>query len=150
MLNVEDMSRTEMHTLLAGVGYGHLGCVRAGRPYVLPMHYVFDGDDVYFVTTEGSKTAALAENSAACLQVELVQDVGHWSSVIVTGPAERLTAPADIERAMDLITQSNPTLTPALNHTQTDGQGRPNFLALYRLRPAVMDGRKTIEILKRS
>jgi nitroimidazol reductase NimA-like FMN-containing flavoprotein (pyridoxamine 5'-phosphate oxidase superfamily) len=144
MLNVEDMSLEEMRALLAGNGYGHLGCAHAGRPYVVPMHYVFDGECIYFATTEGAKTSALTVNPEACLQVETVRDINHWRSVIAQGRAERLTDAHEIEAAMSLLTRDNPTLTPALNYTQTDGQGRPNFIALYRLRPAVIDGRKTI------
>ena len=63
---------------------------------------------------------------------------------MVTGQAEKLIYQAEIETAMHLLTKNNPTLTPVLNYTKMGGQGRPNFLALYRLRPSVMDGRKTV------
>ena len=144
MLNVEGMSAAEMRALLSGNGYGHLGCAHEGRPYVVPMHFAYDGEFIYFATTEGAKTKYLAHNPEVCLQVEAVQDVNHWRSVMVSGTAERLTDAADSETAMGYLTKSNPTLTPALNYTQMDGQGRPNFMALYRLRPALMDGRKTM------
>ena len=144
MLNVEDMSRLEMQALLSGSGYGHLGCAHEGRPYVVPMHFAYDGEFIYFATTEGTKTKYLADNPEVCLQVETVQDVNNWRSVMVIGKVARLTSAEETETAMGHLTKSNPTLTPALNFTRMDGQGRPNFMALYRLRPAIMDGRKTI------
>ena len=45
---------------------------------------------------------------------------------------------------MQFITERNPTLTPAVNMTQIDDWGRANNVALYLVRPASMDGRKTI------
>ena len=51
MLKVEDMSANEMHALLQREGFGHLGCARDGRPYVVPMHYAYDGKELYFFTT---------------------------------------------------------------------------------------------------
>jgi hypothetical protein len=63
---------------------------------------------------------------------------------MVTGHAERITRADEMERAMQLITESNPTLTPAINRTQLDAWSRANNIAIYRLRPSIIDGRKTI------
>ena len=52
--------------------------------------------------------------------------------------------PNEMEHAMQQITRRNPTLTPAINATETDAWGRGNTLALYRIKPEVMDGRKTL------
>jgi nitroimidazol reductase NimA-like FMN-containing flavoprotein (pyridoxamine 5'-phosphate oxidase superfamily) len=145
MLKVEDMPLDEMQALLQKVGFGHMGCARDGRPYVVPMHYAYDSKDLYFFTTEGMKTNYIAANDEVCFQVEEVQDRTHWRSVMVTGRAERLTKPDEIEQAMQLITESNPTLTPAISRTQLDAWGRSNTIALYRVRPEIIDGRRTIE-----
>jgi nitroimidazol reductase NimA-like FMN-containing flavoprotein (pyridoxamine 5'-phosphate oxidase superfamily) len=144
MVEVEDMPKGEMVALLLRVGFGHLGCARGGRPYVVPMHYAYDSQDLYFFTTEGMKTEFIAANPEVCFQVEEVQDPSHWRSVMVTGHAERITNSEEMERAMQLITERNPTLTPAINKTQLDAWQRANNIAIYRLRPNIIDGRKTI------
>ncbi|HEX8495292.1 MAG TPA: pyridoxamine 5'-phosphate oxidase family protein [Pyrinomonadaceae bacterium] len=144
MLNIEDMSQEEMRALLSKIGFGHLGCVHHGRPYIVPMHYAFDSQDFYLFTTEGTKTQAIAENPEVCLQVEEIQNPSEWRSVMVNGRAERITNPEEMERAMQFITESNPSLTPALNLTQIDAWGRANNVVLYRVRPNIIDGRKTI------
>lgn len=143
MLTVEDMPLEEMRALLSRIGYGHLGCARDGRPYVVPIHYAYDGEFLYIFTTEGMKTSFIEANSEVCLQVEEVESAMHWQSVMVTGRAERLTAQEEKESAMQLITRSNPTLTPAINRTQLDAWDRSNEVVLYRIRPAIIDGRKT-------
>jgi nitroimidazol reductase NimA-like FMN-containing flavoprotein (pyridoxamine 5'-phosphate oxidase superfamily) len=144
VLKVEDMSREEMRALLLRIGFGHLGCVRQNRPYVVPMHYAYDEQDFYLFTTEGTKTEAISENPEVCLQVEEVLSASEWRSVMVNGRAERITQSEEMERAMQLITDNNPTLTPALNLTQIDSWGRANNIAVYRVHPDVIDGRKTI------
>jgi hypothetical protein len=144
MLQIEDMSMDEMRALLERVGFGHLGCARNGRPYVVPINYSYDAQNIYIFTTQGTKTDFIEANAEVCLQVEQIEDPLHWQSVMVTGKAERLTRPQDIEHAMQLITLSNPTLTPAINATRIDVWGRVNNVMIYRIHPEMIDGRKTV------
>jgi uncharacterized protein len=144
MLKVEDMAPAEMHALLQRESFGHLGCSRDGRPYVVPMDYAYDGKELYFFTTEGMKTQFIAANPKVCLQVEEITDRTHWRSVMVIGQAELLTNAQETQRAMKLITERNPSLTPAISATQLDTLGRAVDIALYRIRPDLIDGRKTV------
>ena len=54
MLKISEMAQGEMLALLLRVNYGHLGCSRDNHPYVVPMHYAYDSQDIYFFTTEGT------------------------------------------------------------------------------------------------
>jgi uncharacterized protein len=144
MLEIGEMSRDESAALLARAPYGHLGCARDGHPYVVPMHYACDGRDIYFLTTEGTKTEFIAANREVCFQVEEVEDALHWQSVMVTGRAERLSAPEELERAMRLLAERNPALAPALNRTKIGPWTRLGHVAVYRVRPAAVYGRKTV------
>lgn len=144
MLKVEDMPPAEMHTLLQTASFGHLGCAHNGRPYVVPMHYAYDGKELYFFTTEGMKTQFMNGNPQVCLQVEEVTDTSHWRSVMVIGRAEKLTSRGEMERAMKQIAERNPSLTPAISVTQLDALGRAVDTALYRIQPEMIDGRKTV------
>jgi len=143
MLEVKDMAQGEMLALLLRVGYGHLGCTRDDLPYVVPMNFAFDSQCLYFFTTEGTKTEFIAANRQVCFQVEEVTDPLHWRSVMLTGIAERVTKPEETERAMRLITERNPTLTPAINQTKIGAWTRLNRIAVYRVRPDAIYGRKT-------
>jgi nitroimidazol reductase NimA-like FMN-containing flavoprotein (pyridoxamine 5'-phosphate oxidase superfamily) len=144
MLKVEDMAPAEMHALLQRESFGHLGCARDGRPYVLPMDYAYDGKELYFFTTEGMKTQFIEANPQVCLQVEEITDSTHWRSVMVIGKAEQLTNAEEMQRAMKLITERNPSLTPAISATELDALGRAVDIALYRITPELIDGRKTV------
>jgi nitroimidazol reductase NimA-like FMN-containing flavoprotein (pyridoxamine 5'-phosphate oxidase superfamily) len=144
MLRVEDMAPAEMHTLLQRESFGHLGCARDGRPYVLPMNYAYDGKELYFFTTEGMKTQFIQANPKVCLQVEEITDSTHWRSVMVIGTAEQITKSEQMQRAMKLITERNPSLTPAISATQLDAWGRAVDIAIYRITPELIDGRQTV------
>jgi len=143
MLKIEDMAPAEMHALLQRESFGHLGCARDGRPYVLPMNYAYDGKELYFFTTEGMKTQFIEANPQVCLQVEEITDSTHWRSVMVIGTAEQITKSEQMQRAMKLITERNPSLSPAISSTQLDTWGRAVDIAIYRITPEVIDGRKT-------
>ena len=143
MLKVEDMAPAEMHALLQRESFGHLGCARGGRPYVVPMSYAYDGKELYFFTTEGMKTRFIEANPQVCLQVEDVTDSTHWRSVMVIGKAEQLTKAEEMQRAMKLITERNPSLAPAISATELDALGRAVDIALFRITPELIDGRKT-------
>ena len=144
MLKVSDMSPAEMHALLQRESFGHLGCARDGRPYVVPMHYAYDGKDLYFFTTEGMKTQFIQANPQVCLQIEEVNDTMNWRSVMVIGRANELTRKDEMQRAMKLITERNPSLTPAISATQLDSIGRAVDVAIYRITPEIIDGRQTV------
>ncbi len=144
MIEVEEMAQNEVHALLKRADYGHLGCARDNRPYIIPIHYAYQDPDIYIFTTEGMKTEFIAANPEVCLQVEEVDSPTNWKSVIATGKAERLTNQEEMEHAMQYITKANPTLTPALNKMWIDSWGRASTVTLYRIRPDVISGRKTL------
>jgi len=141
------MSKTEMSELLERQSFGHLACARDNRPYVVPMNFAHDGKDFYFFTTQGMKTRFIDANPEVCLQVEEVTDSTHWRSVMVTGKAEQITSNEEMQKAMSLITQRNPSLTPAISATSLDSWGRAVDVALYRIKPEIVDGRKTVKTI---
>jgi uncharacterized protein len=144
MLDIDEMSSKEIYELLRKIGYGHLGFTHEGKPYVMPMHYYLEGEEIYMFTTEGMKTHDIDASPEICLQVEeIINDPLHWRSVIVAGQAKRLTEKVDIDRVRNLIKETNPTLSPALNRTWIDSWGRAEVVAIYRVYPSEMSGRTT-------
>jgi nitroimidazol reductase NimA-like FMN-containing flavoprotein (pyridoxamine 5'-phosphate oxidase superfamily) len=81
--------------LLAGAQVGRLGLLVDGRPEVLPVNYILDGESVLFRTAEGTVLTHAARKVVA-FQVDRVDDATHqgWS-VLVQGRAD------DISDAID-------------------------------------------------
>ncbi|AKG21211.1 pyridoxamine 5'-phosphate oxidase [Calothrix sp. 336/3] len=143
MLDIDEMSSKEIHELLNKIGYGHLGCIHEGKPYVMPMYYYLENSDIYLFTTVGMKTHDIDANPEICLQVEEINGSLHWRSVIVNGRASRLTEQPEIDRAMNLIKERNTTLSPAINRTWIDAEGRSEAIAIYRIHESEISGRTT-------
>jgi uncharacterized protein len=144
MVDIDEMSSAEAYELLRRVGYGHLGFIHEGKPCVMPMHYYLENEDIYMLTTEGMKTHDVDASPEICLQVEeVIDDPLHWQSVIVMGQAKRLQEQQDIDRAMECIKKSNPTLSPAVSRTWIDSWGRAEIIAVYRIYPSEISGRTT-------
>ncbi len=143
MLKITDINQLEARDLLKRNGFGHLGCARDDQPYVVPMHYCFDGESAYFFTTAGMKTEWLDINPQVCLQVDQIESERRWQSVVMIGRAERLTTAESIGRAAALLFEKHASLTPALNRKIVDNNEQTGQAVVYRIIPASITGRKT-------
>lgn len=141
LVEISEMDAVEISSMLERAGYGHLGCAKDDRPYVIPIHYVYDSTDIYIFTTAGKKSELISANSEVCLQVEEVRDDRSWKSVIVQGRAELLADSASREKASRLLDLIHPNHTPALGHTVVAGHDRENKVEIYRIKIEEMSGR---------
>jgi len=92
--------------LLNGASIGRvvlsLNCI----PVALPVNLVVLDGDVVFATDRGSKLDAAVQGNVVSVQVDDIDRIYHtgWS-VLVTGVAELLSDPRDVERARRLPLQ---------------------------------------------
>jgi nitroimidazol reductase NimA-like FMN-containing flavoprotein (pyridoxamine 5'-phosphate oxidase superfamily) len=70
---------------------GRIGVTADGRTYVVPVTYVYDGDSVYGHSALGQKIRMMRKNPSVCFEVDDIQDMGNWRSVIAQGTFEELT-----------------------------------------------------------
>lgn len=146
MIEIREMSGDEAERLLEQVKYGHLGCSLNDEPYVVPVHYSYERPDIYIYTTDGRKSEIISENPRVCLQVEHVQDDGHWQSVLLSGDAVRLEDPAEKEAALKIILDDNPKLSPAVSIKWSNNWIRENIEVIYRIIPSKITGRQADQI----
>ena len=81
----EDLLRTEV--------IARIGCLSDGRIYVVPVTYVYDGTYVYGHAMDGAKLRAMRANPQVCVEVEHVDDLSNWRSVIAWGTFEECDGP---------------------------------------------------------
>ncbi len=81
----EDLLRTEV--------IARIGCLSDGRVYVVPVTYVYDGTYVYGHAMDGAKLRAMRANPQVCVEVEHVDDLSNWRSVIAWGTFEECDGP---------------------------------------------------------
>ena len=119
---ISQMSIDEARTLLMDRRLGRLGCVYEGGPYVVPVNYVLDGENIYVHSLPGRKVSALRTNARACLQVDEVVDEYHWRSAIAFGVYREINAGPERDRAVGLLLARFPKLTPVESVPVHDGQ----------------------------
>lgn len=111
-MNLGKLSGDEARRILRDGKLGRLGCIADGEPYVVPINYIFDGENIYIHSLGGRKIDALRANPRACLQVDEIEDAYHWRSVIAYGNYEEITDEQMRERTLAEIFRRMPHLTP--------------------------------------
>lgn len=84
------LNNEQIEDLLRAQVIGRLGCNTADRTYILPLMYVFDGQSIIGHTSEGMKIDMLRQNPTVCFQVDKIDNMMSWQSVIAWGVFEEL------------------------------------------------------------
>ncbi len=98
-MKIHDMTAQQCHVALGRIDLGRLACVRDNQPYIVPVHFAFDGQHLYGITTEGQKISWMRSNPLVCLEVEERQSHTDWMSIIVLGRYEELPDVPEFGRA---------------------------------------------------
>ena len=128
----EDVLRTEV--------IARIGCISDGRVYVVPVTYVYDGTYVYGHAMDGAKLRAMRANPQVCVEVEQVDDLSNWRSVIAWGTFEECDGPDwDAGFAM-LAERIMPLLTLPANQPPPDLSALRSG-SVYRIKLDLKTGR---------
>jgi nitroimidazol reductase NimA-like FMN-containing flavoprotein (pyridoxamine 5'-phosphate oxidase superfamily) len=96
---IHEMTIDECRSALNKAEVGRLACARAGQPYVVPVHFAFDGTCLYGFTTLGQKIEWMRSNPLVCLEVDEINGHNQWISIIVFGRYEELPDQPEFECA---------------------------------------------------
>ncbi len=92
---------------------GRIGCHVAGQTYIVPVSYAYDGEHVYGHSGTGRKVSMMRVNPSVCFEVEHVDDLGNWKTVIAWGTFEELTGTDAAASRQILLTRFIPLLGSA-------------------------------------
>jgi nitroimidazol reductase NimA-like FMN-containing flavoprotein (pyridoxamine 5'-phosphate oxidase superfamily) len=102
---LREMSRDECLRVLAGAKVARLACVHENQPYVVPVSLVChqpSSDEAYLYgfTTPGQKLDWMRANPLVCVEVDEVEALDQWMSVIANGQYQELpeTPGSDADR----------------------------------------------------
>jgi uncharacterized protein len=93
-----ELSRAEIEDVLKENAIGRIGCHAFGRIYVVPITYAYDGKAVYAHSAEGMKLHMMRENPRVCFEVDSMDGMANWRSVIASGLFQELHGDAARER----------------------------------------------------
>ena len=102
---LEILSPAQCRDLLTRARVGRVAVTVAALPAIFPVNYALLGDDIVFLTGEGTKLRAALERAVVAFQVDHIDEAsGSGWSVMAVGIADEITEPIEIKaaEAMDL------------------------------------------------
>jgi nitroimidazol reductase NimA-like FMN-containing flavoprotein (pyridoxamine 5'-phosphate oxidase superfamily) len=100
---LQELDETTCLLLLGRHTTGRLAVVHDGRPLIFPVTYRRSGRTLVFRSDEGTKLDAVTHGSPVAFEVDELDNRTHqgWS-VVVTGTAEEVTEPAELDAVRKL------------------------------------------------
>lgn len=88
---IHNIEEKEIHFILENNYIGHLGYIYQNRPYVVPITYYFDKvrNAIICYSGDGHKMNAMRKHTEVCLQVNTINSVNNWKSILVHGKFEQ-------------------------------------------------------------
>lgn len=84
------LPQLQIDQILYAEAVGRLGCHAGGRTYIIPMNYVYDGENIYGYATAGMKLEMMRTNTSVCFQVDQMRNPRFWCHVLAWGLFQEL------------------------------------------------------------
>lgn len=125
---------------------GRIGCHHDDITYVLPISYAYDGNYIYCHSGEGMKIRMMRGNPRVCFQVDIMENMGNWKSVVAWGDYEELSDEKREEALLQLVNRKLPLVSSATTHIVPHWPFLPDNLddirgIVYRIRLDTKSGR---------
>ena len=142
------LSPVEIEKLLQTELVARLGCHAEGRTYVVPVTYVYDGDCLLVQSADGLKVRMMHQNPLVCVEVDHIDDLANWRSVIASGRFEELfgsdatVALARLrERLEPFVVSETTPAAETLREGETHVRSGNGHASIYRIRLFEKTGR---------
>jgi nitroimidazol reductase NimA-like FMN-containing flavoprotein (pyridoxamine 5'-phosphate oxidase superfamily) len=97
------LSEQQIDDFLKAQVTGRIGCYADGQSYIVPINYVYDGTCIYGHSAAGKKIEMMRQNAEVCFQVDQIDSIFRWTSVIAWGHFEEITDIAEKQQAMQRL-----------------------------------------------
>jgi nitroimidazol reductase NimA-like FMN-containing flavoprotein (pyridoxamine 5'-phosphate oxidase superfamily) len=118
-----DLNGKQIEHVLNSLIIGRIGCHADNKTYVVPVTYAYDGTYIYGHTKEGLKIDIMRKNPMVCFEVDVIENMSNWRSVISWGKFEELKTPEQRKEGMRrLMDKVMPLMTgeTTISHSMTD------------------------------
>lgn len=108
---IGELSESQIDHLLRTEYIVRIGCYDKDRCYVVPISYVYHDGCLYGHSGLGLKIESMRANPNVCFEIDHIEDLSTWQSVIAWGTYEELEG-AEAETGMALLVDR---LTPLIS-----------------------------------
>ncbi len=98
-----ELSQSQIEEVLHKEVIGRIGCHAESMTYIVPISYAYDGKYIYGITQEGMKMDMMRKNRQICFEVDTMQNMANWESVISWGEFEELTQDTERQAALQIL-----------------------------------------------
>ncbi len=98
-----ELNSSQIENVLQGEVIGRIGCHADDITYVVPVSYVYDGVYAYAHTKEGLKIEMMRTNPMVCFEVDVIENMSNWRSVIAWGKFEEIKKPEERKAGMQKL-----------------------------------------------
>lgn len=105
------MNKTQIDNLLKSEVVGRIGCYAEGKIYIVPITYVYDGESIFGHTTVGLKVDMMRANPNVCFEVDHIDNLANWQSVVVWGTYQELEGKEAEDSLQILVNRLHPFIT---------------------------------------
>ena len=143
---VQDMTTQECFHVLAHARFGRLACAHVNQPYIVPFHFVYEGDSLYGFTTLGQKVQWMRANPLVCVEFDEVEDPDRWMSIVIFGRYEELPDTPDNKqtraRVLELLQKHAEWWAPAIGAHEHRNPSQAMHPLFYRIQVRSITGRR--------
>ena len=97
------LNSRQIEHILQSLIIGRIGCHADNMTYVVPVTYAYDGKYIYGHTKEGLKIEMMRKNPMVCFEVDTMENMSNWRSVIAWGKFEELITPEQRKEGMKIL-----------------------------------------------
>ncbi|HVN20864.1 MAG TPA: pyridoxamine 5'-phosphate oxidase family protein [Dongiaceae bacterium] len=92
-MRIDELDQTTCREILSRASFGRLACSLNDQPYVIPVGFAYEAEQIYVFATLGQKIKWMRSNPKVCLQVDEITGKSDWVSVIANGEYQELPEP---------------------------------------------------------
>ncbi|MBT1686477.1 pyridoxamine 5'-phosphate oxidase family protein [Dawidia soli] len=97
------LTEEQARHLLQSQLVGRIGCYAGKEIYVVPVTYALRDGYIYAHSREGQKVRMMRKNTAVCLQVDAIENMSNWRSVIAWGEFQELVSERERNAGLKIL-----------------------------------------------
>ncbi len=101
------LSITQIEDILHKEILGRIGCSINGKSFIFPISYAYDEKYIYAHSNEGLKLQIMRQNPSVCFEVEQMESMADWQTIVIQGCFEELHQKTDKQKAIQALMNRN-------------------------------------------
>lgn len=144
---IGQLYKSQIDEVLYSQLIGRIGCYADKRIYVVPVMFAYDGKYIYAHSKNGMKIKMMRKNPDVCFEVDGMDSMANWRSVIVWGTFEEMKDTASQTNGMKILMDKLQSLKAGETVKPTVHSMRPEMLEkeikaiVYRIKIVESTGR---------